>query len=59
MQSVSYIKRKATECSQSNENRLTVESLNGQNFGFPFRLYLINWVPFFKAMSAFKGRDGS
>ena len=33
---------------------LTGESLNAQNLGFLFLLYLINCVPFFNRMSAFK-----
>lgn len=34
--------------------KLTLEILNGHSLGFPLRLYLINWEPFFNAISAFK-----
>lgn len=36
------------------ENKLTLDNLNRQNFGFPLRPYLSNWEPFFKATRALK-----
>lgn len=39
------------------ENKLTLDNLNRQNFGFPLRPYLSNWEPFFKATRALKNTE--
>lgn len=55
---IRYMNNKEVDCSfiQMDTPKLTVESRNGQNFGFPLRPYLSKYAPFLSVAMACKLR---